>query len=221
MELYVCVFAIDTLPNETDDLRKEIDVLPFGDAEQQRMRRISHTDTLRQGLGGKLALQRITEELGLSSPLTILRDANGKPFFSDPALPSFSISHSGNLALAVLSTGSETPIGADLQFVTAQRDPLRIAARCLTQREMEECAQGDDPTQCFFRIWSQKEAVAKQSGEGLAAIFSHNEEDSALLIRSFRLRYGAQIAYLSVATSEEVTQIHWIHSIKELSYEQL
>lgn len=221
MELYLYLLSLDSLPEDGDSLREKIDALPFGNTERDRLRRISHPLTLRQSLGGKLALWRLAEKRRLPHPLTILRTESGKPYFENPALPDFSISHSDALALAVLSDQAGVPVGADLQFVTENRNTMRIAARCLTQREMAECAESEDPRQVFFRLWAQKEAVAKQSGMGLSAIFAKEAQDSALSLKTFLLHHGEQTAYVSVAAPEEITHIHMIHSIKELSYEQL
>jgi 4'-phosphopantetheinyl transferase len=84
----------------------------------------------------------------------------------------FNLSHSGDLALLAV-TGC-APIGVDLE---QQRDLHDMDA--LVQRffsPTEQTAYGQHPaserSDCFYRIWTRKEAVIKANGSGLSAPLS-------------------------------------------------
>ena len=221
MELYLSCRSVHSLPEKEDELVALIEDLPFGHEEAQRLLRITHTDTLRQSLCGKLALWRLLRDRGLPPPYPILRSETGKPFFESPDLPAFSISHSETLALAVLSDRPHLPIGADLQFMDPRRNTKRLSDHYFTPREQEEYAAAEDPNAYFFRRFTQKEAIAKQSGEGLSMIIKQKTENTGLYLQTLLLRHKGKTAYVSLATPEEITILHFIDSEKELSYDRL
>jgi len=219
MELYFCILSTDGLPRDRQALEALALTLPFGEEERNRLLRIHHEQTLRQSLCGKLALLRLLEARGLGETPVIRRAEHGKPYFEDPALPPFSLSHSDSLSLAVLGSLGDAPIGADLQFVDPRRDTERLALHFLLPEEREALAATDDPEIGFFRLWSQKEAVAKQSGEGLNAVLNRDLRDCGLYLQTLLLRHGGKTAFVSFAAPEEITMLHPIHPIKEITYE--
>ena len=81
--------------------------------------------------------------------------AHGKPEFVDCPLH-FSLSHSGNLAAALIS---DVPCGVDVERVRPEV-ALRLRARCLSP---EEQRRGLD----FFECWTRKECIGKLNGAGM------------------------------------------------------
>ena len=89
---------------------------------------------------------------------------DGKPRFSDGALPFFSISHSGKYALCALSDGEA---GCDIQLMRPFDG--RILKRVLTCSELAamRALEGREATEYFYRAWTVKESYVKLTGEGL------------------------------------------------------
>ena len=95
--------------------------------------------------------------------------------FGKPALPAerhaalhFNLSHSGELALVALCDAAE--VGVDIEHIRPVRDPIALAKRFFTPGEQDELAAAppEDQINCFFRLWTQKEALLKATGQGIA-----------------------------------------------------
>ena len=102
-----------------------------------------------------LALER---EAGLGELPAIEREAGGKPFF--PGFPQlqFNLSHSRGAAVCALH---HLPVGVDVERL--RQPPRRLA--------------GDLEAEAFFRLWTAKEATAKRTGQGIAALLELREPD--------------------------------------------
>ena len=85
-------------------------------------------------------------------------------------LPFISLSHSGEWALAAVSSA---PVGADIEGKAASSPAL--ARRCLSDREMEEYLASPDPAARFRSLWVAKESYVKLTGEGLSRPFREVE----------------------------------------------
>lgn len=97
---------------------------------------------------------------------------NGKPYLKGEALY-FNLSHSGEYVLCALS-GEE--IGADIQ--KHQVSPKEaLVKRFFSEQEQElfaNCKTSTESEELFYRLWTRKEAYAKLTGQGLAAIVSRD-----------------------------------------------
>ena len=135
---------------------------------------------------------RMLRELcGIGSPV-IKRAEGGKPYLADNAGISFSVSHSGRLALCVLSfpgvihgghgtvlldAEASPEVGADAERIrpAEQASRLRkIAERFFPPSEkslLQEAADADVP-RVFARSWTLCESYVKMTGEGFGAGFS-------------------------------------------------
>ncbi len=84
----------------------------------------------------------------------------GKPYL--PASPDtyFSLSHTGNFVVCAVA---EAPVGIDAQQLTACNG--RLAKRWFTPAEQEWIRA--NPDERFTRLWTQREAYAKMTGEGI------------------------------------------------------
>ena len=87
----------------------------------------------------------------------IARGEKGKPFFPDRPHHRFNLSHSGTLVLCALSDEGE--VGVDVEAVRPHRAGL---PRYVMSEE--EFASFDGSWEDFTRIWTLKEAYAKQQG---------------------------------------------------------
>lgn len=99
---------------------------------------------------------------GVTSLPPIARGAHGKPYF--PTLPGlhFNLSHSGEFSLCALS---DHPVGADIEMVRPRQAGL--PRYCMADGEYAAYLASGGSWDEFYRIWTLKEAWAKQSGKGL------------------------------------------------------
>jgi 4'-phosphopantetheinyl transferase len=102
------------------------------------------------------------DELGIDIS-DILRDPKGKPFIKDNPVY-ISVSHTGEyLAIAV----HDKPVGVDIQQET-DADYQKISSRYFTPEEQAQVDQ--QGVEAFYKLWTQKEAYAKLTGEGISQI---------------------------------------------------
>lgn len=96
--------------------------------------------------------------------------SHGKPEIVDFPLH-FSISHSGDYVLCV---SSEREVGADIQQLQPV-DSRKLAGRFFTEKErtaLEECSSEAEKQRLFFRMWAEKEAYGKLTGQGVIAVLN-------------------------------------------------
>lgn len=98
-------------------------------------------------------------------------EAEKKPRLAAPEGVFFNVSHTGALFVCAFATEE---IGVDAEDVALRKnDPERLAARVLHAAERQrlaEIASPEERRRFFCRAWTQKEAAAKLSGEGLSAV---------------------------------------------------
>lgn len=88
-------------------------------------------------LGGRLALRRALEGLGVSVPGPLLSTARGAPLLPSGVVGS--ITHKDRLAVALVARDEGWTIGVDLEEEGA-RGYLHLARRILTEREQQQLA---------------------------------------------------------------------------------
>lgn len=97
------------------------------------------------------------KQLGFVRLPEVVFEAGGKPRFTNANL-CFSLSHSGNLAAALLSPA---PCAVDLEQLRPAME-ARLGGRCLSDAERAaNCG--------FFECWTKKECIGKLSGKGIPA----------------------------------------------------
>lgn len=87
------------------------------------------------------------------TPLVLLRDEHGKPFFENSEI-NLSITHSPQLAAVILS--DRYKVGIDIELLSQKA--LRVADRFLAEAE-KNCTAGDGNKTCLY--WSAKETLYK------------------------------------------------------------
>lgn len=160
-----------------------------------------HGSSLRSRVDRLAALQllcRLLAEHGLSTDRKILRQANGRPYFEDGTVD-FNLSHSDGFVAAVIGDGR---VGIDLQAANLSFDPLPLATRFFSAEEAAAVASDEDPTDRFFRLWTQKEAVGKAMGGGLGNTLRQLPQNAAALSTEV-LMLGGKPFYLSVCRLTE------------------
>ena len=161
---------------------------------QDHLLRFRHEDDRLRSLAGSVLLTNIVKnmqkenmdknECSLLSkvvfPLSIEYESAGKPFLPDAPGFLFSISHSDLYAAVAVATSSECKhIGVDIQ-AKDRTNILDIADRFYTDLEKNLINSHNDLSEredCFYRIWSAKEAFIKCNGKGLSYGISNFNAD--------------------------------------------
>jgi 4'-phosphopantetheinyl transferase len=111
---------------------------------------------------------------------------HGKPHVTGAtAAPQFNLSHSRDwLACAVASCA---PLGVDLEYCDARREVMKLARRFFCPEEVSalEACQAAVQRDCFYDLWTLKEAAVKARGEALPP---------GLQRRSFQVSYPGDSA---------------------------
>ena len=109
-----------------------------------------------------------------ASEIRLERTSRGKPF-SPGAPQSFSVSHSGDLA--VFALGNLPFIGIDVEQTTIIPACEELALRYFSPREYRSLVAlpPEDRGRGFLACWTAKEAVLKAVGEGIYGGLSHVE----------------------------------------------
>lgn len=87
---------------------------------------------------------------------------NGKPCFTEPGMPYFNISHSGeNVLLLVCEQGE---VGCDLEMVRPRPRWRRIAGYGFSAACLHWLMLQPEPVDAFWQLWTWHEAILKQRG---------------------------------------------------------
>ncbi len=114
-----------------------------------------------------------------NEPPAVVTDANGKPRFAQ-GKESFSVSHSGRYYVVAFCPRGE--LGLDVEERVGEGIRMEaIGQRFFSKEEQEAVRTASDPRAVFTRLWTQKEARVKYTGEGLGAI--RHEPDAATVCR--------------------------------------
>lgn len=144
-------------------LQKVLPLLP--EEKRTAIAKIVHLPTRRQSITAwALLLYALRTKSRKLPPLAFTE--MGKPYFAGSDLH-FNLSHTDTLVCAAVA---ETPVGVDVQTLTAPSDG--VIRRVLSEREQHLLRRSDDSAALFTRFWTQKEAYAKWTGEGLSCAFS-------------------------------------------------
>jgi len=139
-------FSLSRLPAE---LRAKSDSLPAARRQQWLAGRALLAEALAALYGGDML-----PAMQLS--------AQGKPSFTDPSLPHFSLSHSKSHLQLVLCAAAET--GGDVEQIRPRPRYLAVAKEAFTSAECQWLAEQPDPVTAFWQLWCLREAWLKQQG---------------------------------------------------------
>lgn len=118
----------------------------------------------RLSLAVYLLLQEAVEkEYGITGELLFDWGPHGKPFLKDYPHIHFNLSHCPGVALCVVS---DSPVGCDVENVPPALD-LDVCRCVFSGKEQSLILSAPSPTLAFTRLWTQKEAFVKLTGEGI------------------------------------------------------
>ncbi|MFU2316166.1 4'-phosphopantetheinyl transferase superfamily protein [Rahnella sp. PCH160] len=86
--------------------------------------------------------------------------ARGKPSFTDPSLPHFSLSHSVNSLQLVLCAAGEA--GGDVEQIRPRARYLDVARQAFSETEFCWLTEQENPLNAFWQLWCLREAWLKQ-----------------------------------------------------------
>ncbi len=176
----------------------------LSEGERARATSLQHLEDRKRFVAGRHLLQTaITELTGTEKNYTIEQKENGKPYLVNaPSCLDFSLSHSGRAIAVVVSSNGR--VGLDIECITAI-DPSTIES-ALTARELETLTSlpAEERAAACFRLWCEKEALAKLSGAeslqgGLGSAMPARGEPGRNEIRSWTLDLGPEKYQLCLA----------------------
>lgn len=139
-------------------------------ARKQKIDRLRAAEARRLSLGAGMLLDLALRSVGIDFSQAVFSEGRyGKPELPDAPELRFNLSHSGSVALCVLSN---LPCGADVERVG--RGSMKLARRFFAQDEIaaleaaERSAGEEGFQQLFARVWTRKESLLKATGEGLS-----------------------------------------------------
>ena len=191
-----CKIILAPSPCFVEDAGALISSLPFGEGEKLRLSEIKNQEYKNSSLSALLCLHELLTVSGeAQNDLSICRTPGGKPYFASHDL-FFSISHAKDTVAVALS---DTPVGIDIEFIDERRDILSLSRRFFAPDEHKALSEtAGSPLDDFFALWTKKEALAKITGEGLAAICRAAKLDESYSFSLFSLNVGDARAYISV-----------------------
>ena len=139
-------------------------------------------------------------ELAVDLPLRVTE--HGKPYFVGRSAPDFNLSHSGELAAAVIGS---CRVGIDIQEETETLDASKLSARFFG--ETEKAALQNAPRARFFELWTKKEALGKLLGVGLSPLLGKDTNalaaEHGVHFRTTRIVTETATYTLTVCATEE------------------
>lgn len=203
----ICLLRIDSKLLSPEYFDSATDSLPFGKAEQDRLKAIKNKDVACQSLCARIALARLCEGTDHGP---IKKDGNGKPYFAAVGAPQFSISHSEIIVAAALADACDGRIGIDVEPVRTDRNVLSIAERFFSPDELSRFKECGGTHDAFYSLWTEKEARAKLFGDGLGFELSGNARGEKIYYYKYLIRIGNTIAILCAASEHRAEKINFI-----------
>ncbi|WP_337065090.1 4'-phosphopantetheinyl transferase family protein [Rouxiella badensis] len=139
--------------------------------------------------------------------------AGGKPVFTDAVQPFFNLSHSADRLLVAVS--DRGPVGCDIEIDRQRRRLLSIARQYFSAKENDWLNAQCSLQTAFWQLWCQREALVKQTGEGVLMMnaVALNPDAKTFLSQSTALRLchtanEGCLAALALPDTNDAIQ-HW------------
>ena len=128
---------------------------------------------------------------------------NGKPHLAS-GTPYFNLSHTAHCVAVAVSEQEE--IGIDIEEIKPHA--AGFAEKFCSEAECALIRSAADPTSELIRLWSAKEALAKQNGKGIG---TGMRALSASTAQSLPLSVDGIPHWLSVAPAEAIPCVTWVN----------
>ena len=110
-----------------------------------------------------LLCEGLQKEYGLTEKPVFEYGEHGKPFIVDHPEIHFNLSHCRE---AVVCMVSDKPVGIDVESIREFKESL--VHYTMNENEIRQIEQAERPEMEFIKLWTQKEAVLKLTGEGIS-----------------------------------------------------
>ncbi|MBO4373832.1 MAG: 4'-phosphopantetheinyl transferase superfamily protein [Lachnospiraceae bacterium] len=158
------ILILDDIQNITEEeLEKDLTLLP--EWRREAAVRFKFLSGKVQCAKAYLLLrQALLEEYGIRVDDEFGYGKNGKPYLIRHPEIHFNLSHCKE---AVMCAVDDHPIGCDIESLERKPD-LALMKRTMSPAEQKRVFSAEDPELEFMKLWTAKEAVIKQTGEGLS-----------------------------------------------------
>lgn len=153
----------------------------LSEPEQIRAAQMQDRPRDRFVMGRALLRHMLADRLGCDpAAVDLIQEGAGRVHLSSPAGIGFSVSHTARgvddyVAVAV----GDSALGVDIEWQARMLDVGRIAARRFSDHDAALVASADlaDKKQCFYRLWTLKEALVKWCDGQLLDVCAHTAFD--------------------------------------------
>lgn len=150
---------------DKEDTQEELECLLQKVSQQRREKALRYrflSDRLLSLRAYCLLLEGLAE-FGITDLVELEIGSNGKPYISGHPEVFFNLSHCKK---AVLCAISDKPIGVDVEVAM---NPINqeLLSYCMNKEEQADILNAEDSGMRFAFWWTRKEALLKQTGEGL------------------------------------------------------
>jgi 4'-phosphopantetheinyl transferase len=176
-EVLVCSASLEANDRTVRDALAVLDP-----TERERFERYENVDVARRFAVGRLRLREMLGSL-LGAPaaaVPIILGLHGKPALARAAQAGtlrFSMAHCDDLLLVAVTRLGD--VGVDVERIREIERWARVADRVFGSSDRaalgREIANGDDPSEVFFRIWCRGEAELKAIGCGISGLSAHRD----------------------------------------------
>ena len=163
-----------------------------------------------QRLGAVALLLSLLEQADIPPYDTVLhRDESGRPYalLNDRACRfDFNLTHTEHTVGCVLWTG-EGRVGIDMESAPDVLRINKICNRYFSAAEQKMVYGSPDSANAFLRIWTAKEAIAKQNGHGNPLVFDASAVPNGYRLVYGRIPWGNTVLCLCVPADAEISTL--------------
>ena len=154
------VYIADTAPLEDGELFERL-YNSVSSERREKIDRLRNEREKRLSLGAYVLLKKALSDIGIDS-FSLEYGENGKPYLAGSSGVYFSLSHSFERVMCVLSN---TEVGCDVEKV--QEKSIAVAERFFAPEEIALIKGSEDSADMFSRLWTLKESFLKMTGKGM------------------------------------------------------
>ena len=110
-----------------------------------------------------LLCEGLQQEYGITEKPVFEYGKHGKPFMVEHPEIHFNLSHCREAAICMIS---DKPVGIDVESIREFKQTL--VDYTMNEEEVRQIQSAERPDMEFIKLWTQKEAVLKLSGEGIS-----------------------------------------------------
>lgn len=189
--IYICENILDF------DLENALSLV--SDERREKALRYRFENDRRQSIAAYLLLKYgLKEEYSLDINPEFESGPCSKPSISGHSDIHFNISHCRKGVACAISS---KPIGIDIEEIA----PIdqEVARYVMSRKQLDEIYSSSDPERAFCTLWTTKESLLKQTGEGICANLPQLDTDAFRFVRHHGKNYVCTACYSSEGQHED------------------